>query len=166
MEEKIRILFVCLGNIVRSPLAESLFAHLAGESGAGHRYEVDSAGTGGWHIGERPDARMRQVAAGRGFVYDGRARQFEANDFARFDWVIAMDASNRMTLESMARSEAEREKIRMLRAFDPSGSEDDPVPDPYYGGIDGFERVYDIVERSCRGLLDALEEGSPEGDGG
>ncbi|HUF37915.1 MAG TPA: low molecular weight protein-tyrosine-phosphatase [Anaerolineales bacterium] len=166
MENKTRILFVCLGNIVRSPLAENLFAHLAEQAGMGGRYQVDSAGTGGWHAGEQPDVRMRQVAAGRGFDYDGSARQFTPADFDRFDWIIAMDASNRMNLAALARTEADVDKIRMMRAFDPAGSSDDPVPDPYYGGIDGFERVYDIVERSCRGLLEALERSSLSGDGG
>lgn len=166
MENKTRILFVCLGNIVRSPLAENLFAHLAEQAGMGDRYLADSAGTGGWHTGEQPDARMRQVAAGRGFRYDGNARQFTPADFDRFDWIIAMDASNRSNLAALARSETDADKIRMMRAFDPAGNSDDPVPDPYYGGIDGFERVYDIVERSCRGLLETLENGSlPPNDG-
>ncbi len=160
MERKTRILFVCLGNIVRSPLAEHLFAHLSEKAGKGGEYEVDSAGTGAWHIGETPDVRMRQVASGRGLDYTGRARQFSPTDFDRFDWIIAMDASNRMSLASQARSEADRGKIRLLRAFDPSGGPGAEVPDPYYGGIDGFERVFDIVERSCRGLLEALEIGS------
>jgi len=152
-----RILFVCLGNIVRSPLAENMFRHLANQAGVGHRYQVDSAGTGGWHVGERPDARMRRVAARRGFKYDGRARQFSPRDFDRFDWIIAMDAGNRRDLERMARTQADRDKIRLLREFDPLGGPRAAVPDPYYGGIRGFEEVYDIVERSCRGLLEALE---------
>ena len=160
MGNKTRLLFVCLGNIVRSPLAEKLFAHLAERDGTGHRYEVDSAGIGGWHVGEHPDARMRQVATGRGFSYNGRARQFTPKDFDRFDWIIVMDASNRMSLNSQARNDADRNRIRMLRAFDPHGTADEEVPDPYYGGIDGFERVYDVVERSCAGLLEALEGGS------
>jgi protein-tyrosine phosphatase len=136
-----------------------MFNHKAGLRGLSERYEVDSAGTSGWHIGESPDPRMRQVAARHGLKYDGRARQFEGRDFERFDLVIAMDDSNRARLEELAGSEQERQKIYLLRAFDPQGSPDEPVPDPYYGGIDGFERTYDIVERSCARLLDALEEG-------
>lgn len=158
MSQPTRILFVCLGNIVRSPLAENMFRHLAEQSGVGDRYMVDSAGTGGWHVGDSPDYRMRQVAAKRGFEYNGRARQFRVSDYDQFDWIIAMDRSNRADLRAQARSRADEEKVRLLREFDPQGGPDDPVPDPYYGGIEGFERVYDIVERSCRGLLEALEE--------
>ena len=95
MAEKTRILFVCLGNIVRSPLAEHMFRHVAEEAGLSDKYELDSAGTSGYHVGERPDRRMRQVAAEFGLVYDGRARQFDRLDFERFDWIIPMDSSNR-----------------------------------------------------------------------
>ncbi|HIE58298.1 MAG TPA: low molecular weight phosphotyrosine protein phosphatase [Anaerolineales bacterium] len=151
-----RILFVCLGNIVRSPLAENMFRHLAEQAGLADRYEVDSAGTGGWHVGERPDRRMRQVAARHGFRYDGRARQFQRSDFDHFDLIIAMDAQNRADLRRLARSPEDEAKIHTLREFDPHGGPTAPVPDPYYGGIDGFEEVYTIVERSCRALLDAL----------
>lgn len=158
-EKPTRLLFVCLGNIVRSPLAENLFIHLAREAGKGHRYAVDSAGTGAWHVGESPDSRMRRVAADRGFEYDGAARQVRREDFEAFDWIIAMDHSNFANLVSMTRDPDAKAKVRMMREFDPQGGRDDVVPDPYYGGLDGFERVYDIVERSCRGLLDALENG-------
>lgn len=156
-EKPTRVLFVCLGNIVRSPLAENLFIHLARQAGKGHQYEVDSAGTGAWHIGDSPDSRMRRVAAGRGFEYDGAARQVRPQDFEDFDWIIAMDHSNMANLLSMTRDPAAQAKVRMMREFDPNGGRDHAVPDPYYGGIDGFEHVYDIVERSCRGLLEALE---------
>jgi protein-tyrosine phosphatase len=154
-----RICFVCLGNIVRSPLGENMFRHLADQAGVADRYEVDSAGTGAWHVGESPDRRMRQVAARRGFKYDGRARQFAQSDFGRFDLIIAMDTQNRANLRRLARGADDEAKIRLMREFDPQGRANDSVPDPYYGGIDGFENVYDIVERSCQGLLEALEEG-------
>lgn len=153
-----RICFVCLGNIVRSPLGENIFKHLAKRAGVAERYEVDSAGTGAWHVGESPDRRMRQVAARRGFKYDGRARQFKQSDFGKFDLIIAMDTENRANLRRLARSVNDEAKIRLMREFDPQGNPFDSVPDPYYGGIDGFEHVYDIVERSCQGLLEALEE--------
>jgi protein-tyrosine phosphatase len=159
MQAKTRVLFVCLGNIVRSPLAESMFRHFAERAGQGERFEVDSAGTGGWHTGELPDARMRQVAANRGFTYSGRARKFAAGDYDRFDWIIAMDESNRSDLRALARNEPERDRVRLMREFDPEAGPDASVPDPYYGGIDGFEYVYDIVERSCRGLLEAIQNG-------
>ena len=155
----IRICFVCLGNIVRSPLAENLFLHVAGEAGVAHRYEVDSAGTGAWHIGESPDPRMRRIAAQHGLGYNGRARQFQRNDFDRFDMLVAMDTKNRSDLLGMTRSPEQREKIHLMREYDPLGGPDISVPDPYYGGIDGFEEVYQVIERSCQGFLEALESG-------
>jgi len=157
LTEKTLICFVCLGNIVRSPLAENMFRHLAEQAGVSQRYGIDSAGTGGWHVGEAPDPRMRQVAAKRGFKYDGRARQFHQGDFERFNLIIAMDTENRTSLRRLARNAEDEAKIHLMREFDPQAGPNAPVPDPYYGGIDGFENVYDIVERSCQGLLDALE---------
>ncbi|MCW5839524.1 MAG: low molecular weight phosphotyrosine protein phosphatase, partial [Anaerolineales bacterium] len=102
---KTRILFVCLGNIIRSPLGEKLFEHVANEAGVGEKYAVDSAGTSAYHIGERPDERMRRTAQRRGFVYDGRARQVNAQDLEDFDLVIAMDLENMNNLLALARSE-------------------------------------------------------------
>ncbi len=129
----------------------------------GARYTSASAGMGAWHVGECPDARMRQVAAGHGFHYDGRARQFSPTDFDRFDWIVVMDVENRNSLWGLARSAADRDKIRLLREFDPERGPAAPVPDPYYGELDGFEAVYEIVKRSCEGLLAALEAGTAEG---
>ncbi len=154
-----RICFVCLGNIVRSPLAENLFIHWAEEMGVDGKYEVDSAGTSAYHVGEAPDPRMRQVARERGLMYTGRARQFQHEDFERCDLIIAMDIENRQVLEKMAATPEQKEKIRLMREFDPQGGPEEPVPDPYYGGTEGFKHVYDIVERSVRGLLEALEDG-------
>jgi len=152
-----RICFVCLGNIVRSPLAEGLFRHLAEERGVGDRYQVDSAGTSAFHAGEEPDPRMRKVARRKGMEYTGRSRQFQAEDFDRFDLIIAMDSDNRRQLLSLASSPEDREKIRMLREYDPLNGDDQGVPDPYYGGIQGFEKVYEIVRRSTENLLEQLE---------
>jgi protein-tyrosine phosphatase len=154
-----RICFVCTGNIVRSPLAETLFRHLAEEADAGRKYEVDSAGMGPWHVGHPPDARMLRVAARHGLSYDHRGRQFHDLDFDRFDLLVAMDAENRDQLLYRARSKEQEIKIRMMREFDPNGGERLSVPDPYYEGNDGFEEVYEVVERSVKGLLEALEEG-------
>lgn len=154
-----KICFVCLGNIVRSPLAENLFLQIAEQDGDVQRYNVDSAGTGAWHVGESPDSRMRRVAARHGLKYDGKARQFQKSDIDRFDLVLVMDTHNRSDLLRMAVTPEHREKIHLLREFDPLGGADVSVPDPYYGGIDGFEEVYQVIERSCRGLLNALEDG-------
>ncbi len=157
MSEVTKVCFVCLGNIVRSPLAENMFRQLVNKAGLSDKYEADSAGTSAWHVGEEPDIRMRRVASKHGFEYSGSARQFRPQDFYNFDLIIAMDTSNRRSLLGLASKPEHRRKIYQMRAFDPEGGPDLAVPDPYYGGIDGFEVVYEIIERSCQGLLDALE---------
>ena len=153
-----RIIFVCQGNIIRSPLAENMFRHLAQERGLSDKYEVDSAGTSAYHIGEPPDHRMRKVAEQKGFVYTGRAKQFWAADFDQFDLVIAMDKANQRYLETKASQRDQIAKIHLMREYDPEGKPDSDVPDPYYGGLDGFEVTFEIVKRSCQGLLEALEK--------
>jgi protein-tyrosine phosphatase len=152
-----KICFVCLGNIVRSPLAENIFQHLAEEAGVADVYQVDSAGTSAYHVGESPDSRMRKVARKHGLEYDGRARQFRRKDFDRFDLLIAMSQENRRDLERLAAKPEHRQKIKLMRDYDPQARPGAGVPDPYYGGMEGFERVYQIVERSCRHLLEELE---------
>jgi protein-tyrosine phosphatase len=137
-----------------------MFRHLADQANVSSKYEVDSAGTSKWHIGEGPDPRMREVAARHGFQYDGRARQITVEDLEYFDLLIAMDKSNKRDLLRLAQNTVQEKKIRMLREFDPEGDPEAPVPDPYYGGIEGFERVFQVVKRSCRGLLEAIEEGN------
>lgn len=154
-----KICFVCQGNIIRSPLAEHLFHHLAAEQDLIGKYQLDSAGTSAYHVGEAPDRRMRQVAAEHGFSYTGKARQFRREDLKACDLIIAMDRNNRRILESMAEDQHQMKKIRMMREFDPQGAEELDVPDPYYGGLDGFEDTFQIVKRSCEGLLEALESG-------
>jgi protein-tyrosine phosphatase len=152
----IKLCFVCLGNIVRSPLAEALFYQQAVQAGVVDQFEADSAGTGDWHVGEAPDARMRRVAARHGLIYDHRARQFKPQDLDRFDLILAMDRDNRDDLLALARTPEQRNKIRLLREFDPQGGAQASVPDPYYGGLDGFEEVYLILKRSVEGLLASL----------
>jgi protein-tyrosine phosphatase len=154
-----RILFVCLGNIIRSPLAENLFRHLSREAGLDGKYHVESAGTGGWHAGEEPDARMRRTARRHGLTYTGAARQVRLRDLDTFDWLIAMDTDNRRELQAMARTPAQRRKIRLLSDFDPTAGPQASVPDPYYGGDDDFEETYRVVEAGVRGLLRKLESG-------
>lgn len=149
---RISILFVCLGNICRSPLAEGIFRSLVEQAGLSHRFEIDSAGTGAWHVGEPPDARAAMVASRHGVPLECKARQITGEDFARFDYIIAMDRENLRSLERMAASAGSEAEIRLLREFDPE-RDGDEVPDPYYGGASGFETVYDIVSRSCRELL-------------
>ncbi|NRA57793.1 MAG: low molecular weight phosphotyrosine protein phosphatase [Phycisphaerales bacterium] len=154
------VLFVCLGNICRSPLAEGIFLHLAAERGIDGMI-VDSAGTGGWHAGEGPDRRASAVATKRGVHLPSIARQIERADFERFTHIIAMDASNHENLLSMG---APAERLRLMRSYDPSHSiQSAPdVPDPYYGGDDGFDRVFDMLMAACAGLLDELAANAPE----
>ncbi len=154
-----RICFVCQGNIIRSPLAEHIFLQLADEKGVVDKYLVDSAGTIAYHAGERPDRRMRQVAAERGLMYSGRAKQFKRDDFARFDLIIAMDKANRQSLQSWTVTTEQDNKIRLMCEFDPQGGPNLDVPDPYYGGPDGFISTFEIVKRSCEGLMEELEGG-------
>jgi protein-tyrosine phosphatase len=152
----VSVLFVCLGNICRSPLAEGVFRALVAESGLENSFVIDSAGTSGWHDGEPPDARATAVAKRRGVELGGTSRQVEGPDLRRFRHVIAMDTENLRELRKLARRTAPDADIRLLRDFDPRADGDRDVPDPYFGGEAGFENVHDMVERSCRGLLEAL----------
>jgi protein-tyrosine phosphatase len=149
-----RILFVCLGNICRSPAAEGAFLHALREAGLSELYVVDSAGTGAWHEGERADRRMREAAEARGFPLPSIARRISVEDFERFDHIFAMDATNLAALRRLAPQE-HQSKIRLFRDLDPEGRGQD-VPDPYYGGPEGFEEVLDIVTRTSRALLNEL----------
>ena len=149
----VRVCFVCLGNICRSPTAEAVMRHLVSQAGLDGRIEVESAGTGDWHVGEPRDRRSREVGDRRAMPLSGRARQFVALDFARLDWVLAMDGKNLAELLAMAPDASARAKIRLLRSFDPASPPDADVPDPYYGGPEGFDRVFDICVAACAGLL-------------
>jgi protein-tyrosine phosphatase len=157
------ILFVCLGNICRSPLAEGVFRHLTRERGVAHLYHVDSAGTGAWHVGEPPDRRSAEVARRNGVSLEGAARQVSRPDFERFDWILAMDRDNLAALEAMRRRGATA-RLHLLREFDPERGNGD-VPDPYYGGPDGFENVYALVRRAAEAFLDHLEAERRQGKG-
>ncbi len=121
--------------------------------GLADRISIDSAGTGAWHVGESPDGRARAAGSRHGLDVHGRARAFVASDFERFDYVLAMDRSNRSDLLRLARNDDERRKVRLFRNFDATGPREADVPDPYYGGEDGFDDVIDICEAACRGLL-------------
>jgi protein-tyrosine phosphatase len=148
----IGVLFVCMGNICRSPLAEGLFLHKADRRGVGERFLVDSAGTGDWHAGERPDRRARKIAASHGLTLSGRARQVTHDDLHRFDHLVCMDEGNRRDLLHLG---APRHKLRLLMESDPSTALCE-VPDPYYEGRRGFEAVYDLLDSACEALLDEL----------
>ena len=148
----VRILFVCMGNICRSPTAEGVMRNLVAEEGLGEEIEVDSAGTGAWHAGSVPDRRATAAARARGIVLEGTARQVTDEDFEDFDLILCADAENVAALRAIAPAGAE-DRIRLLRSFDPAGDGDLDVPDPYYGGDSGFEDVLDQVDAACRGLL-------------
>jgi protein-tyrosine phosphatase len=151
-----KVLFVCLGNICRSPLAEGVFRHLVEEAGLTDAFEIDSAGTGDWHAGEPPDPRATAVALGHGVSVGGRARQVTPSDLHGFDHVIAMDRENLAALRDMAGARGASARIGLLREHDAEADGQQDVPDPYYGGASGFEEVFRIVSRSCRVLLDEL----------
>ncbi|HEU4623981.1 MAG TPA: low molecular weight protein-tyrosine-phosphatase [Steroidobacteraceae bacterium] len=152
-----RILFVCLGNICRSPSAEVVLRHIAAREAPELGIEVDSAGTAGYHIGEPPDARSQEAARRRGYdMAHLRARIIEPGDFERFDLILAMDRHNLSTLRRRA-PVAVRERVRLFLEFAPEAGVTD-VPDPYYGGPTGFEEVLDLVEAASRGLIAHLRE--------
>jgi protein-tyrosine phosphatase len=153
-ESKINILFVCMGNICRSPTAEGVFRHHVNERDLADRILADSAGTHAYHIGEPPDRRATAAAERRGISLAGlRARRVSESDFEEFDYIVAMDEDNQQRLLEQA-PEEHRSKVRLFLSF-ASVAETD-VPDPYYGGAAGFERVLDLVEEASRGLLETL----------
>jgi protein-tyrosine phosphatase len=149
----LRVLFVCMGNICRSPTAEAVLRHLVEQAGLGDRIEVDSAGTGGWHAGEPPDRRATSAARARAITLSGQARQVRRSDFTNFDLLVAMDAGNLAELRAIAPPGTES-KVRLLADAD--------VPDPYYGGPAGFDDVLDLVTAACRLLLEELVAQLPD----
>ncbi len=150
--DPIRVLFICMGNICRSPLAEGVFVHKARQRGLSERFLVDSAGLGGWHAGEPPDPRARAVAAANQVTLSSRARQIQKPDFETFDHLICMDEENHDRLLTLG---APIEKLRLLLELDPRAPMRE-VPDPYYGGQDGFELVFRLIDSACDALLDQL----------
>ncbi|MFI9150814.1 low molecular weight protein-tyrosine-phosphatase [Streptomyces sp. NPDC053367] len=151
-----RVCFVCTGNICRSPMAESVFRARVAEAGLDGEVVVDSAGTGGWHEGDPADPRTVAVLEEHGYDGDHVARQFHASWFSRLDLVIALDAGHLTALRRLAPTEQDAAKVRLLRSYDPAARDDLDVPDPYYGGMDGFEECLEMVESASTGLLDAV----------
>jgi len=151
-----RVLFVCMGNICRSPAAEIVFRQLVADAGLGHAIEIDSAGTIDYHHGKPPDRRMARTLAARGYAIAGSARQVRAADLERFDLILAADEDNLDDLRALDREQRHADKLRLLTSFCLE-HEASRVPDPYYGGDDGFEQVADLVEDACAGLLEELQ---------
>ena len=153
-QSKTSVLFVCLGNICRSPLADGIFVHLVHQRGLADKFHIDSCGTGAWHVGNPPDPRSILVAAKNNIdLTNLRARQFDAEtDPSEFDWIIPMDSSNHRELINQGTPIA---KVRLMRSYDPTltGNNAPDVPDPYYGGDDGFDKVYEMLMRACEGML-------------
>jgi protein-tyrosine phosphatase len=156
------VLFVCSGNICRSPTAEVVLRARADEAGVGAQLEVASAGIGDWHAGDAPDPRSVAAAHEHGVLLGGSARQVRRDDFKRFDLLVALDRGHARDLRAIARDPQARERVVLLREFDADavrrGELD--VPDPYYGGADGFDEVFDVVDAGCRGLLASLRTGA------
>ena len=152
------LLFVCLGNICRSPVAEGVFLHLIASEGLEERFVVDSAGTGGWHVGNPADRRMRAAAERRGIHLPSRARQIELADFTSFDRILTMDDDNFRNVRSLARELGERPALARIEPMTSHCRQHQAieVPDPYYGGEQGFEHVLDLLEDACGGLLESL----------
>ena len=157
MKQLHKILFICMGNICRSPAAEGIMKHKVQEQDLEHCFYIDSAGMHGWHEGELPDNRMRTHASRRGYALTSHSRPIKYNDFEKFDLIIGMDDGNLQDLKRMAPDSESLRKIHRMTDFC-TMHEADCVPDPYYGGSSGFELVLDLLEDACDGLLDQLKE--------
>ncbi|RLD47800.1 MAG: low molecular weight phosphotyrosine protein phosphatase [Bacteroidetes bacterium] len=153
---KKNILFVCLGNICRSPSAEAVFKHLVEKKGEEGNFFIDSAGTSAWHAGEKADARMRRHAKKRGIELTSISRKFVPEDFDRFDYIIAMDRENMDEMKRMARNKNDLDKLHMMTDFSQKFNYHE-IPDPYYGGDEGFELVLDLLEDANKGLLEHIK---------
>ncbi|MBD2186529.1 low molecular weight protein-tyrosine-phosphatase [Pseudanabaena mucicola] len=151
-----KLLFVCLGNICRSPAAENIMNHLLEQEGLCDRIVCDSAGTGGWHVGAPPDRRMRAAAKERGLNFVGSARQLEAMDLREFDLILAMDKDNYRNILALDPQGKFTDKVKMMCDYCQTHN-DQEVPDPYYGGSDGFNYVIDLLFDACTGLLKSLK---------
>ena len=152
---KKRLLFVCLGNICRSPAAEGVMKKLVHDAGLDDVFHIDSAGIGNWHVGQLPDARMRSCGARRGYTFNSHARQITADDFERFDHIFVMDEDNYRIVSSQAANDSQRAKVQLLVRYCSGHPQATVIPDPYYGDTRDFEYALDLIEDACRGVLDA-----------
>lgn len=157
MKDKIGVLFVCMGNICRSPAAEGVFRAMAKKRGLTDSLEIDSAGTIGYHAGNPADSRMSAAAKKRGYSLDSIARRVKPGDLKKFDYILAADKDNLFDLHSLDADGSSHDRIKLLTEYHPDPKVDH-VPDPYYGGPQGFELVLDLVEKCCEGLLDEIED--------
>lgn len=155
--EKIKVLFVCLGNICRSPLAEAIFKEKVKKKGLDKHFHIDSCGTSNYHIGDQPDSRTISNARKNGITIDHCGRQFTVSDLEDFDYIMAMDHSNHHNILRLLKDKAHSQKVMLMRQFDPMGK-DEEVPDPYYGGEKNFQEVFDILDRSTDNFLQHLEQ--------
>ncbi|MCM2971110.1 low molecular weight protein-tyrosine-phosphatase [Larsenimonas suaedae] len=153
MSQTVRVLFVCLGNICRSPTAEGIFRDKVAARGLDERFEIDSCGTGDWHAGSPPDARARQEATRRGINIDHlRARELRSSDFEDFDWILVMDNDNLANVARRCPADSTARYAKLLSWTTPAPGDD--VPDPYRGNGDDFSHVYDLIERACDAFID------------
>ena len=154
-----KILFVCLGNICRSPAAEGIFKRKIKDRGLENLFLVDSAGTGGWHVGNLADSRMRETASSRGIELTSRSRQIDANDLDEFDHILVMDKDNLHAVKSLVQDPLDpvNSKIKLILSYS-KDSQLDEVPDPYYGGQNGFDKVLDLLDKAIDGLIDSLKD--------
>lgn len=157
MNKKMKVLFVCLGNICRSPAAETIFNHQIKEKSLEDQFEASSAGTSNYHQGDEADSRMRGALSRRGYRCSTRARQFVREDFERFDCIVAMDRKNYQNILQLDPGGEFRQRVHLMTNFS-QHFDDDGVPDPYFGGDDGFEHVIDLLEDCCQSLIITLEK--------
>lgn len=153
------ILFICLGNICRSPAAEGIMKSIVDKAQKTDDYDIDSAGIGGWHVGQLPDSRMRKCGAEHGYTFNSRARQFSRADFDHFETIVVMDNDNYRDITSMAATEAQKQKVVRMADYLQLHGEYVTVPDPYYGDNSDFELVIELLEDACEGLFKAIEKG-------